>query len=164
MEPATLSNKNRFDPILLAPFIFIGHFIEELPGFVSWFNSHAAQGITSQSFWRVNLAGLVITVVVVAFERFSRSALSLSVAVAWLSFLMLANGLLHVAGAFVDRGYVPGLITAAAFYLPYFAWFFLRAVKSNRVSVVVLIVAAIIGAIPMVMHGYLILFKGSRLF
>jgi hypothetical protein len=151
-------------PILLAPPIFIVHFLEEAPTFVSWFNSHVARGITSGMFWRVNLTALVITLMVVTFEWFSRSSLSLVLVVAWFGCLMLANGLFHIVGAIVDGRYVPGLVTAAFLYLPYYFWLFGRAVKSKRVGVPVLILSAIIGAIPMLAHGFLILFRGSRLF
>jgi hypothetical protein len=150
--------------ILLAPLIFVSHFLEESPGFVQWFNEHVARGITSGLFWRVNLSALAITLIVVGIEWFSRSAFSLTLAIAWLSFLMLANAVLHLAGSLVDEGYVPGLATALLLYLPYYSWFFLKAVKSKRVKVIVLAVGASLGSLPMLVHGYLILFQGSRLF
>lgn len=115
-------------------------------------------------FWRVNITGLVITLIVVAFEWFSRSSVSLVLVVAWFGLLMLANAIFHIAAAIVDRGYVPGLITAALLYLPYYSWLFVRGVNRNLVRIPILIGAAIIGAIPMCAHGYLIVFRGSRLF
>jgi hypothetical protein len=150
--------------LLLSPFVFICHFLEESPGFVEWFNAHAARGITSSLFWKVNLSALVITGIVVVIEWFSRSAFSLSLATAWLGFLMLANAVFHIVGALVDRQYVPGLATAILLYLPYYSWLFMNAVKSKRVTVVVLVGAAVLGSMPMLIHGYLILFRGSRLF
>ena len=164
MKPAMPSNQKWRNPILLAPLIFVGHFLEESPEFVPWFNAHVARGITSGLFWRVNITALMITLIVVAFEGFSRSEASLTLAIAWLSFLMLANGIFHVVGAFVDRTYVPGLATAVLFYLPYYSWLFMRGVKSKRVNASILTIAAVIGAIPMLAHGYLIVFRGSRLF
>lgn len=150
--------------LLLAPFIFIAHFLEESPGFVEWFNAHVTRGITSGLFWRVNISALVITLIVVGIEWFSRSAFSLTLALAWLSCLMMANALFHIAGGVVDRRYVPGLATAILLYIPYYFWLFIKAVKSKRVKVMVLVVAAVLGALPMLIHGYLILFRGSRLF
>src|SRR5688572_4407678 len=94
--------------LLLAPVIFVCHFLEESPGFVQWFNAHVARGITSGLFWRVNLSALAITLIVVSIEWFSRSAFSLTLALVWLSFLMLANAIFHMAGGLVDRQYVPG--------------------------------------------------------
>jgi len=150
--------------LLLAPFVFVGHFLEESPTFVEWFNAHVSRGITPGLFWRVNISALIITLVVVAVEWFSRSAFSLSLALIWLSFLMLANAVLHVGGAVVDGKYVPGLATAVILYLPYYFWLVISAVKSRRVTIAVLIAVAVLGSLPMLAHGYLILFRGSRLF
>jgi uncharacterized membrane protein HdeD (DUF308 family) len=150
--------------LLLAPLIFICHFLEESPGFVGWFNSHVARGITQGLFWRVNFSGLVITLMVVAVEWFSRSAFSLILATAWLGFLMLANAVLHIVGALADGQYVPGLATAILLYLPYYFLLFIRGAQSKRVAAAVLAAAAVLGSVPMLVHGYLIIFRGSRLF
>lgn len=150
--------------LLLAPFIFIVHFLEESPRFVEWFNGHVARGITSTLFWRVNISALVITLIVVGIEWFSRSAFSLTLALAWLSFLMLANAIFHIVGGVVDKQYVPGLATAILLYIPYYFWLFIKAVKSKRVKAMGLVAAAVVGSLPMLVHGYLILFRGSRLF
>jgi hypothetical protein len=140
------------------------HFLEESPGFVQWFNDHVARGITSGLFWRVNLSALAITLIVVGIEWFSHSEFSLTFAIAWLSFLMLANAFLHIAAALVDRQYVPGLVTAILLYLPYYVWFFIKAVKSKQVNHVLLLIGAVLGSLPMLVHGYLIIFRGTRLF
>ncbi|CAN5567390.1 hypothetical protein BH20ACI3_BH20ACI3_43100 [soil metagenome] len=150
--------------LLLAPVIFVCHFLEESSGFVQWFNELVARGITSGLFWRVNLSALTITLIVVGIQWFSRSAFSLILAIAWLSFLMLANAIFHIAGGLIDRQYVPGLATAILLYLPYYSWFFIKAVKSKQAKVIVLVVGAVLGSLPMLMHGYLIIFRGSRLF
>jgi hypothetical protein len=149
---------------VLAPFIFVCHFLEESPGFVEWFNSHVARGITSGLFWRVNISALVITLVVVGIEWFSRSDFSLTLVIAWLGFLMLANAIVHIAGGLVDRQYVPGLVTAVLLYIPYYLWLIVKAVRSERVNPSILFVASVLGSIPMLIHGYLIVFRGSRLF
>jgi hypothetical protein len=154
--------RDRF--ILMAPLVYLLHFLEESPRFVPWFDAHVARGITQWVFWRVNLGCLVITSTVVAAEWWSRSAVSLAVAAAWLGFLMFANAVFHVAGAAVDGGYVPGVVTAVALYLPYVVTFFVRSARSRRLPVGGLLVAIALGASPMVLHGYLILFRGSRLF
>jgi hypothetical protein len=150
--------------LLFAPLIFVLHFLEESPGFVEWFNTHVARGITPGLFWRVNLAALAITLIVVAVVWFARSTFSLMLAVGWLGFLMPANAVFHVAGSLVDRRYVPGLATAVLLYLPYYSWFFIRVVKSRQVNVGVLVLVAALASLPMLMHGYLIIFRGSRLF
>jgi hypothetical protein len=107
---------------------------------------------------------LVITVVVVGIEWFSRSAFSLGLALSWLSFLMLANAIFHIVGGLIDRQYVPGLVTAILLYLPYYFWLFIKAVKSKRGGIGGLVLGAVLGSLPMLIHGYLILFRGSRLF
>ena len=150
--------------LLLAPPIFIVHFLEESPGFVGWFNAHVARGITPGLFWAVNLTALFITLAFVAFEWLSRTPLSLAAALAWLGFLFFANALFHAAGAFVDRRYVPGLVTAVLLYLPYYVWLCVRALKSRRVTAAALLTAAVPCSLPMLIHGYLILFRGDRLF
>jgi len=150
--------------ILLAPFVFVCHFLEESPTFVEWFNAHVARGITSGLFWRVNISALVITLIVVGLEWLSRSAFSLTLMIAWLGFLMLANAILHIAGGLVDWQYVPGLVTAVLLYIPYYLWLFVKALKSERVKPAGLFVAAVLGSMPMLIHGYLIVFRGSRLF
>lgn len=150
--------------LLLAPLVFVCHFLEESPTFVQWFNAHVARGITPGLFWRVNISGLVITLMVVGIEWFSRTAFSLSLALMWLSFLMLANAVFHIVGGVVDKQYVPGLATAVLLYLPYYFWLAIGAVKSRRVTVAPLAAVAVLGSLPMLAHGYLILFRGSRLF
>ena len=158
-------DKNKISrALVLAPFIFILHFLEEAPGFVKWFNAHVNPGITSESFWAVNLTGLVITSVVVAIGTIAPSAFSYLLAAAWLSLLIPANALIHIVGGVIDKGYIPGVITAIALYLPYYFWLMAKIKKGGWVSSSSPIVAAVIGATPMLVHRYRILFLGSRLF
>jgi hypothetical protein len=112
----------------------------------------------------VNATALLITVLITVVYWTAGSAPAVAVVVAWLSFLMLANAVFHIAGAFVDRGYVPGLATAILLYLPYCGWVAAQVVRNRRVAPGLLATAALLGAIPMVVHGYLILFLGTRLF
>ena len=150
--------------LLAAPVIFIVHFLEEGPGFVTWFNAHVARGITEPLFWTVNYTALAITIGVVILEWLSRTAASATVVIAWLSFLMFANALFHLVGALVDRAYMPGLVTALLLYLPFYIWVATNTLRTRRVSTGVVAAAAVIGALPMLAHGYLIIFRGSRLF
>ena len=150
--------------LLLAPPIFIVHFLEEGPGFVTWFNAHVARGITEPLFWSVNYTALAITLGVVVLEWLSGTAFSATVAVTWVSFLMFANALLHLTGAIVDGAYVPGLVSALALYMSYAVWIMRRTVQLRRLPRSAVGVAAAVGALPMLIHGYLIIFRGSRLF
>lgn len=150
--------------ILLAPLIFFCHVIEEAPGFVEWANAHIEPDITAATFWSVNAAGLIITLVVVGMIKLSPSVSSHLVAIAWLSFLMAANAILHIGGSVIDGGYAPGVVTATVLYIPYYLYLLRKIKKSGRVDISWMIAAAVFGSIPMLVHGYRILFLGSRLF
>jgi 4-amino-4-deoxy-L-arabinose transferase-like glycosyltransferase len=150
--------------IILAPVIFIGHFLEESAGFVSWFNEHVSRGITPGLFWNVNILALVVTLVVTIIELFEPSFISASLIVLWFSFLMLANAIFHITGGIVDQKYVPGLITAIVLYIPYYFFIVGRILKKGRLRVGWLIILAILGSALMLIHGYMILFLGDRLF
>jgi hypothetical protein len=150
--------------VLFAPLVFVAHFLEESPGFVPWFNAHVTRGITADLFWTVNATALVITVLVTAVFWSTESTAAVVLVAAWLSFLMLTNAVFHVTGAIVDRGYVPGLVTAILLYLPYCGWVAWQLVRHRRVAPGLLAAAAVLGAIPMAVHGYRILFLGTRLF
>lgn len=150
--------------LLAAPLIFVAHVLEEAPRFVSWVNAHVTPGITQEMFWTVNSAALGITIAVTALEWLSRSKLSAAVTIAWLSFLMPANAVLHLGAAIIDGTYVPGLVTALLLYVPFWAVVVTTVVRTRRLGAPVVAVAATLGALPMLAHGYLIVFEGSRLF
>ena len=150
--------------LLLAPPIFVLHFVEEAPRFVEWFNAHVRRGITTELFWSVNLSGLMITVIVAGAAWLMPAALSQVAAAAWLGFLMFANGIFHLIATLVDGAYAPGAVTAALLYLPYFFWVMAAIQRRRRVRSEVLFAAVILGAVPMLIHGYRIVFLGDRLF
>ena len=124
-----------------------------------WWNpsSRSVPGESRATHWR-------LTAAVVLLEWLGGSTLSAAVAVTWLSLLMFANALFHVAGAVVDRAYMPGLVTALLLYLPFYAWLVVRVIQLRRLPRGAVVAAATIGALPMLVHGYLIVFRGSRLF
>src|ERR1043166_6927637 len=111
---------------LLAPLVFGIHVLEEAPGFVQWFNSVVDRDISPQLFITVNATAFLITLVVAGIFAGTRTIAAALLAVSWLGFLMFANAIFHVTGAIVRREYVPGTVTAAALYLPYFAWLLWR--------------------------------------
>ena len=150
--------------MLLAPPIFALHWLEEAPGFVAWANSHIDRGISQALFNQVNLAALIITLVVSLAHYTARSGASLVTACIWFGFLMGANAVLHVTGAVVDGGYVPGVLSAALLYVPFFSIFLYAAMRERLVPRLAIATAAVVGALPMLLHGYLILFERSRLF
>ncbi len=150
--------------ILLAPAIFIPHVIEEAPGFVAWFNAHVDRGITPELFMSVNVTAGVITLLVVGIVWALPAPSSLGIGVAWLSLLMFANGIFHLVATVVDRRYCPGVVTAAVLYLPYFGWVAAKILRARLLSWTSFLLATILGALPMLVHGYRIVFLRSRLF
>lgn len=156
--------KGIIQALFVAPLIFACHVLEEAPRFVEWVNSHLERGISAELFWNVNITGGVITVMVVGLVWLFPLPFSLLIVAAWLSFLMFANALFHIIATLADGAYTPGVVTATVLYLPYFAWVLRRIVQSRQVRWEALLGAGIIGACPMLVHGYRILFLGSRLF
>jgi hypothetical protein len=77
---------------------------------------------------------------------------------------VVTNALFHVLGAIVDRDYVPGLATAILLYMPHCGWVAWLLLRHRRIAPGLLAAAAVLGAIPMAVHGYRILFLGTRLF
>jgi hypothetical protein len=146
------------------PFIFLAHVLEEAPGFVAWFNSLVARGITTPMFVRVNVVAGLITITLAAFvlaDPGPPAGIALS---AWVGFLMLANAVFHIVGTIAHARYCPGVVTATLLYLPA-GTLTLRAVsREAAVPPGGVVLAAFVGAIPMLAHGYLIVFRGSRLF
>jgi len=150
--------------LILAPLIFLGHFLEESAGFVSWFNAHVSPPITAGLFWTVNITALIITIIVTIIELAAPSFASAVLLILWLSFLMLANAIFHITGAIVEWRYMPGLITAVILYLPYYFLVLGKLLQKGRLKLLPAIVFILLGSVLMLIHGYLILFRGSRLF
>ncbi|HWM91230.1 MAG TPA: HXXEE domain-containing protein [Thermoanaerobaculia bacterium] len=149
---------------LLAPVVFVIHVIEEGPRFVPWFNSLVEPDISEPLFLTVNGVAFLITVALASALAATREPAIAVVDLAWLGFLMFANGLFHLTATVVHHRYSPGSITAACLYLPYFALLFTVVLRRLRVSWGVALLATVLGALPMAAHGYLIVFRGSRLF
>lgn len=106
--------------LALAPLVLLAHVLEEAPRFVDWFNRHVEPDLTMGGFYAINALGLLLTALIALPAVRSRNYwLGLGL-IAWLSFLMLANGALHIAATFLFREYSPGAVTSAILYLPYF--------------------------------------------
>jgi hypothetical protein len=124
--------------ILLPPVLLLVHLIEEAPAFMRWLNSIAARPIPEGSYLLANLPVLLITTVLAVAAAFIRRKGPALFLLVWLSYIMFANALFHVAATVVLRKYCPGLITAFALYLPYYFFFaeYLRTRLQIRTSVV----------------------------
>jgi Protein of unknown function with HXXEE motif len=149
---------------LLAPVVFVIHVLEEAPAFVPWFNSLVEPDISEPLFLTVNGVAFFITVALSGALAATRERAVAVANLAWLGFLFFANALFHLTATVVHHRYSPGAITAACLYLPYFGLLFAAVLKRYRVSWGVALLATVLGALPMAAHGYLIVFRGSRLF
>jgi len=142
----------------LAPPIFLLHFLEEGPRFLAWINSRVDPDLSNASFLGLNATALLATTALAATAALSRSRAAALAFLGWASFLMLANGLLHLGATAYFGEYCPGSVTAALLYLPYFARLFATVGGSRRDRSAV----TLVGAAPMLAQGYAVLFEGSR--
>lgn len=150
--------------VLFAPFIFILHVLEEAPGFVVWFNSLVPRGISQNQFLTVNAVALTVTVVIALLVAASPDRVPGFVLAAWVGFLLLANGVLHLVGTIAHARYCPGVVTGTLLYLPYGVLLLRQIVRDLQLSPGMVFGTAALGGLPMLVHGYLIVFRASRLF
>jgi Protein of unknown function with HXXEE motif len=150
--------------VLLLPFIFILHVFEEAPGFVMWFNSLVPRGISQNLFLTVNAVALAVTVAIALLVASSHDPASGLVLAAWVGFLLLANGIFHLIGTIAHARYCPGVVTGTLLYLPYGALLLRKIIRDLGLKSGVVVGAAALGGVPMLVHGYLIVFRASRLF
>lgn len=145
------------------PIVFAFHVFEESLGFVQWFNARVEPDISWRTFITVTSVAFVITVLVAAQLSVSRSRFIGIAAAAWVGFLMLANGILHIAASIMDGGYVPGLGTAVLLYLPVSLALVASIASECAMSWTRVAIAALLGGIPMYLQGWLVLFRGTSL-
>jgi uncharacterized protein with HXXEE motif len=149
--------------ILLAPLIYAAHILEEAPGYIRWVNSVVDHGYPDQGhFFAGNLPSIAITALIAAIAAITLNRGALLAMLAWLSYFMFANAIFHIVATVVLRRYSPGTITAAALYLPYFAWFvwYMR----TRVPTWAVAAVALIFGMPMFIQAYMIVFRGTRFY
>jgi hypothetical protein len=77
---------------------------------------------------------------------------------------MLANGAFHLAATAAHERYAPGVVTGTLLYVPYGVLVLRRVVRDLKVPAAAVVGSALAGAAPMLAHGFLIVFRGSRLF
>jgi hypothetical protein len=150
--------------VLVAPLLFILHVVEEAPGFVAWFNDLVPRGITQELFLGVNAVAFTVTVLIVVLVLAAPDPLSGVALAAWVGFLMLANGAFHLVATAAHERYAPGVVTGTLLYLPYGVLVLRQVVRDLKVPPAAVIGSALAGAVPMLAHGFLIVFRGSRLF
>jgi hypothetical protein len=146
------------------PVVYALHVAEEAPRFVDWFNAHVEPDINAGLFWSVTVTGLVITLIVSGLAAAAGQRGTALAAVAWTGFLMLANGIFHVVASIVDRDYAPGVVTAVLLYLPASVLLIVTVAREHAMRPATVAAVALIGGVPMFIHGWLIVFEGGRLF
>jgi hypothetical protein len=146
------------------PVVFALHVFEESLGFVQWFNARVEPDLSWSMFMGITGTAFVVTTLVAAQLAVSRGRAIAFVAVAWVGFLMFANGLVHVAATIVDGGYVPGLGTAVLLYLPLSLLLFAAIRVECGLSRAAVAAVALLAGIPMFVQGWLVIFEGSSLF
>ena len=150
--------------ILLAPLVFVFHVFEEYSSLVSWINSVIKQGSISQSvFIMANFIILFFVILITVMLNRSDSAAPAFVAVFLLSPVMFANGLFHIIASFMLESKSPGVITSIFLYLPFFIWFLWIVRKKYKIRLPNLLFTVLWGSVPMIIHGYLIIFRGTHL-
>jgi Protein of unknown function with HXXEE motif len=155
--------------LLLAPVIFAAHVLEEAPGllsagYVSWFNSIVPNGLGEPGFVRANIAPLLITAALAGLAAFVPRLWIMYILLIWLTHFMFANALFHLLATVVLHRYSPGVVTGAAFYLPFFAWFVRDLRKRFRASPEIILLIVILAGLPMFLQTYMVIFKHSRYF
>lgn len=145
------------------PIVFALHVFEESRGFVQWFNERVEPDLSWRTFVTVTSVCFVITVLIAASLAVLRDRAIGVVAVTWVGFLMLANGIVHIAASILDAAYVPGLATATLLYLPLSLALFNAISLECRLPRATVIAVALAAGIPMYLQGWLVLFRGTSL-
>jgi len=150
--------------LLLAPVVFALHVYEEYPAFIAWMNRRVSDPMTVESFALVNGAALLVTLALALTTAFAGGRPLALALIAWLSFLMLANGTLHLLATAIDGAYAPGAISSGLLYLPYFVFAFGACRRlGGGIRLKAALVAAALGALPMLAQGAFVLSAGRRL-
>lgn len=127
------------------PVVFALHVAEEAPTFVAWFNAHVEPDISASLFWSVTAFGFVITLIVAGVAAASGERVAALAAVAWVGFLLLANGIFHIVAAIVDRAYAPGVVTAVVLYLPVSGLMIVTVAREHAMRTATVAATALIG-------------------
>jgi hypothetical protein len=145
------------------PVVFALHVFEESLGFVQWFNERVEPDLSWRTFVTVTSVCFVVTVLIAASLSVLRDRAIGIVAVAWVGFLLFANGIVHIAASILDAAYVPGLVSAILFYLPASLALFNAMSRECRLPRAAVIAVALAAGVPMYLQGWLVLFRGTSL-
>ncbi|MEX2148614.1 MAG: HXXEE domain-containing protein [Steroidobacteraceae bacterium] len=145
------------------PIVFALHVFEESLGFVQWFNERVEPDLSWRTFATVTSVCFVITILIAALLSVLRDRAIGVVAVAWVGFLVFANGMVHIAASILDGAYVPGLATAILLYLPVSLTLFEAVSFECNLPRSAVVTVALVAGIPMYVQGWLVLFRGASL-
>ena len=126
----------------------IFHIIEEFlfpGGFIDWYTQYKPdikKSISKRFLILIN-AGLLI----LCYDVGAIGSSQLGI-IAWLVIMALlgANGIWHLKGVLKTRTYSPGVVTGIIFYLPLAIYGYTYFLLTNQVSILIAIVAFIIGS------------------
>lgn len=131
----------------LAPLAYAIHIAEEAPGFATWASAHFADGFTTAQFVKNNLVvmGILLGWVIAHFLLQRK----------WTAFFVLLqtssgmfhNAIFHIGMTLYLGVYSPGVVTSVLLYLPIsllLAWLTFR---EKIISIPLLVVAVILGAV-----------------
>ncbi|MGH8250228.1 MAG: HXXEE domain-containing protein [Steroidobacteraceae bacterium] len=149
---------------LAMPFVFLVHMAEDSSGLVEWFNARVEPDVTMRLFLVANGASFLITTVIAIQLAIVRERVAAVIALAWIGFAMLANAVYHIIAAFADRAWVPGLATSLLLYLPFSIALIGASAVERRITRATAVSVMLAGGIPMYVHGWLVVFEGTRLF
>jgi hypothetical protein len=151
--------------VLLAPVLFAAHVLEEAPNFIRWINSFIDRPLPQGGFLAANVFPLAMTAVLAGLcAVFRTRKLPALLLLAWLSHFMFANALFHVAATVVATRYTPGAATAVLFYLPFFYWFVRQLITRLGATFDIVVLITVLAGLPMLLQGYLIVFRHTRFF
>jgi hypothetical protein len=146
----------------MAPLVLLAHVVEEAPGLIPWMNRRFELDLTMRYFITMSALGLIVTVALAVPRVGSGDRFRALGLIAWLSFLMLANGVVHLTASLLFREYVPGTVTAGILYLPYFVAATVTICRNVGIQPGAAVLAATLGAVPMLVQGLSILTGGGR--
>jgi hypothetical protein len=150
--------------LLLAAVFYVAHILEEAPGYIRWFNTLVAPPMPEGNLLQLNAPSLAVTTVLAIIASTTLRRGALLVLFAWLSYFMFANALFHIVATIRLAQYSPGVITAVVLYLPYFGWLACYLRREVHVRSEVLAAVGVVFALPMLIQGYMIVFRHSTLF
>jgi hypothetical protein len=149
--------------LLLAPFLFGLHVLEEAPGYVAWFNRVARPPVPSEGFVAAQLTPLLEVTALTLLAFFLRKRWTTTLLLIWSTHFFFGNALFHAMASAATVTWSPGLATAVFLYLPFY-WWLVMYLRKQGVEDWVLALIVVFAGLPMYLQTYMVAFKGGRYF